>query len=187
MKSSKKYFSWCILCFSISILNAQYEIRPEKGYTPQIGIMVDMLEDLRNRITEMTRDLNQAETDFLFDDKANSIGAIIMHLAATEAYYQVQTLEERTWTTKEADFWSVAIDLGEQQRVELKGKPIQYYLNHWDKVRKKTLEGLKARGDEWFAANIDETMNNHWAWFHILEHSANHMGQIALVKNRLPE
>tara|TARA_Y100001972_G_scaffold128996_1_gene193300 strand:- start:1427 stop:1651 length:225 start_codon:yes stop_codon:yes gene_type:complete len=40
---------------------------------------------------------------------------------------------------------------------------------------------------EWFAANIDEGVNNHWVWFHVLEHSANHMGQIALVKNRLPK
>ncbi|MGK2862936.1 MAG: hypothetical protein ACSLE0_13455 [Chitinophagaceae bacterium] len=46
----------------------------------------------------------------------------------------------------------------------------------------KTLAGLKAIDDAWFAARIDESMNNHWAWFHILEHQANHMGQIALVK-----
>ncbi|WP_019668837.1 DUF664 domain-containing protein [Eudoraea adriatica] len=57
----------------------------------------------------------------------------------------------------------------------------------WDQVRKETLEGFKTKDDAWFAANIDEGVNNHWAWFHILEHSANHMGQIALVKSRLPE
>ncbi|PWL39899.1 hypothetical protein DKG77_03455 [Flagellimonas aquimarina] len=55
----------------------------------------------------------------------------------------------------------------------------------WNEAREKTLEDLKVRDDTWFAANIDENMKNHWAWFHILEHSANHMGQIALVKNRL--
>jgi hypothetical protein len=187
MKSKKKNFALIVLCFSFSIANAQYEIKPEKGYTPQIGIMVDMLEDLKYRIAEITQDLNQTETDYLFDAKANSIGAIIMHLVATEAYTQVETLEGRSWTDKEEELWGVAGGLGEKSRDILKGKPIKYYLDLWDQVREKTLEGLKAKDDVWFAASIDEGMNNHWAWFHVLEHSANHMGQIALVKNRLPK
>lgn len=187
MKTLRKNASLLVLCFSISFANAQYEIKPEEGFTPQIGIMVDMLEDLKNRISEMTRDLNLEETDYLFDEKANSIGALIMHLAATEVYYQVETLEERSWTVEEAEFWGAAGGLGHEQRDKLKGKPVEYYLELWDQVRKKTLEGLKVRDDAWFAANIDEGINNHWAWFHVLEHSANHMGQIALVKNRLPK
>jgi uncharacterized damage-inducible protein DinB len=187
MKSLKKNAAILILCFSLSLMNAQYEIKPEIGYTPQIGLMVDMLEDLKDRITEITSDLDQAETDYLFDAKANSIGAIIMHLVATEAYFQVETLEERIWTDEEAEFWGVATGLGEKYRDKLKEKPIKYYLDLWDQVREKTLEGLKTKDDAWFAASIDESMNNHWAWFHILEHSANHMGQIALVKNRLPK
>ncbi len=187
MKPKKKNAALLVLCFSLSLVNAQYEIKPEKGYTPQIGLMVDMLEELKDRITEDIRDLNQAETDYLFDDKANSIGAMIMHLVATEAYFQVETLEERTWTEEESEFWTIAGGLGAESRDKLKGKPIKFYLDLWDKVREKTLEGLKIKDDAWFAATMDESMNNHWAWFHILEHQANHMGQIALVKKRLPE
>lgn len=187
MEAKKKLVLLLFLCFSVSLMNAQYEIKPEKGYTPQIGIMVDMLEELKDRITEDIRDLNQKETDYLFDDKANSIGAIIMHLAATEAYCQVETLEDRTWTDEEIEFWVISAGLGADAREKLKGKPIMYYLDLWNQVRQKTLAGLKNKDDAWFAANIDESMNNHWAWFHVLEHEANHMGQIALAKKRLPE
>ena len=187
MKSLSKSTILIILLFSCSLAQAQYEIKPVEGYTTQIGFMVDMLEDLKNRITEMTQDLDQAETDYLFDDKANSIGALIMHLVANEAYYQVETLEGRSWTEEEAELWGVAGGLGEQSRADLKGKPIQYYLDLWDEVRAKTLVGLSKKDDAWFAANIEEGVNNHWVWFHVMEHSANHMGQIALVKNRLPE
>ncbi len=187
MKSLKNCVLLLLLCFSIPSLQAQYEIKPAEGYTTQIGVMVSMLEDLKNRITEMTKDLSQAETDFLFDPEANSIGALIMHVAANEAYYQVETLEGRQWTAEEVAFWSTAGGLTEGHREEIKGKPVQYYLDLWDEVRQKTLEGLKAKDDAWFAAFIDENVNNHWVWFHVMEHSANHMGQIALVKNRLPE
>ncbi len=122
----------------LTFLNAQHEIIPEKGYTPQIGVMVDMLEDLKDRIMELTRDLDQMETDYLFDDKANSIGAIIIHLVATEAYHQVETLEGRTWTDEEAEFWGIAGGLGEKSRDKLKGKPIKYYLDLWDQEFAKT-------------------------------------------------
>ena len=48
------------------------------------------------------------------------------------------------------------------------------------------LEGLKDKDDAWFSSKIDENMNTHWAWFHVLKHTAGHHGQIALVKKRLP-
>lgn len=171
----------------LTLAHAQYEIKAEAGYSPQIGTMVDMLEDLKGRIAELTRDLTQAETDYLFDDDANSIGSLIMHLVATEAYYQVQTLEGQSWTDEESAVWMVAGELNEKSSEHLKGKPVKYYLELWDDVRTKTLEGLKTKDDAWFAADADEGINNHYVWYHVLEHSANHMGQIALVKNRLPE
>jgi len=186
MKRLKTGIAFVVFFTGLTFTQAQYEINPEAGYSPQIGTMVDMLEDLKSRIEEMTRELTQAETDYLFDGDANSIGALIMHLAATEAYYQVETLEGRSWNDEEAAVWMVGGELNEKTREQLQGKPIAYYLELWDEVRKKTLEGLKAKDDAWFAADIDEGINNHYAWYHVLEHSANHMGQIALVKNRLP-
>ncbi|MEX0288476.1 MAG: DinB family protein [Flavobacteriaceae bacterium] len=187
MKASKKFLTLLVLSLAFTLGNAQHQIIPEKGFTPQIGIMVDMLEEIKDLVTEQVRELNQEQTDFLFDEKANSIGAIVMHMVATEAYIQTETLEGRRWTEEEAKFWSVAGGLGDESREKIKGKPIKYYLDLWDEVRKKTLAGLKTKDDAWFAANVDEGMNNHWAWFHILKHGANHRGQIALVKSRLPE
>lgn len=187
MKSLKTNILVLALCFSFSLVNAQYEIKPKEGYTPQIGFMVDMMEELKERIIADVKDLTQAETDYLFDDQANTIGALIMHLAANEAYYQVETLEERQWTPEEKEFWGIAGGLGKESREKLKGKPIKYYLDLWQEVREKSLKGLKARDDAWFATNIDEGINNHWVWFHVMEHQANHMGQIASIKNRLPK
>jgi hypothetical protein len=108
-----------------------------------------------------------------------------MHLAATESYYQVQTLEERSWTVEEQKFWVLGGELGDESRSQLKGKPIQHYLDLWSEVRTRSLEGLKERDDEWFEAEIEEGINNHYAWYHVMEHSANHMGQISLIKNKL--
>ena len=187
MKLPKLFLLIACVCIMSIPINAQYITEPAEGYTPQIGIMVDMLEEIKALIEEDVRDLSQEETDFLMDDQANSIGAMLMHIAATEAYIQTETIEGRTWTDEEREFWSVAGGLGDNSREHIKGKPISHYLELWDQVRAKTLEGLKTKDDAWFAASIDENMNTHWAWFHILKHTTGHMGQIALVKKRLPK
>ena len=175
------------LSLFLSNLNAQYEIKIPEGYSPQIGAMVSMMEDIKNRITADVSELSQEQVDYMFDERANSIGALLMHIIANEAYYQVESLEGRKWTAEEAEFWSVAGSLGPKSQQEVKGKPVQYYLDLWNEVRAKSLEGLKSRDDAWFAAQIDDGVNLHWVWFHVLEHSSSHMGQISLVKNRLPE
>lgn len=179
-----------LICLLLAIslpARAQNEIVPIEGYSTQIGIMVFMLDDMKDRITNDVKELSQEQTDFLFDDKANSIGAIIMHLIATEAYYQTETLEGRPWTEEEKKRYSTAGGLGAESREGFKGKPIQYYLDLWDEVRKKSHKGLKEKDDQWFADQIDEGINNHYVWYHVLEHAASHMGQISLIKARLPE
>ncbi len=187
MKSLKKNATLLIVCFSLSLVNAQHEMKPVEGYSPQIGLMVYMLEDLKDRITEQVKDLDQSQTDFLYDEDANSIGALVMHLVSTEAYYQIETLEGRQLTEDEQKRLGVAGGLNDESKKILKGKPIQHYLDLWDKVRQKTLAGLKTKDDEWFASQIEEGINFHWVWYHVMEHSANHMGQIGTIKNRLPE
>ncbi len=168
-------------------LKAQGELKSVEGYTPQIGLMVYMLEDLKDRITEQVKDLDQTQTDYLYDEDANSIGGLIMHLVSTESYYQVATLEGRDWTEEERKGYGIAGELNEKVKGMLQGKPIQFYLDLWDEVRAKTLQALKTKDDAWFASNIEEGLNYHYIWYHVMEHSANHMGQIATIKNRLPK
>lgn len=163
-------------------------IKQEKGYTPNIGVVVSMLDDLKRRVTRSVVNLSTDETDFLLDDDANRIGAMILHLAATEAYYQKFTIENRRFTGEEAAKWNVAQNLGAPARETLKGQPIQYYLDIWDKVREETHSLLKTKDDEWFAEKVNgSSMNNHWAWYHVMEHQANHMGQIRFILGRMPE
>jgi len=167
---------------------AQNTIKPMKGYDHDIGNMVAMLENLRTRIIMSTQELNQEQTDFLLDEKANRIGAMIVHLAATEVYYQTLTFENRGFNKEEEKQWGTALGLGEEAREEFVGKPIRFYLEIWEATRAKTLELLKTKNDKWFADKIKGgQVNNQWAWFHVMEHQANHMGQINMLKSRLPE
>ena len=70
-------------------------IYPVKGYSPQIGILVAMLNNLSERVEKAVKGMDKRGLDFLLDERANSIGALVLHLAAAEAYYQVYTFENR--------------------------------------------------------------------------------------------
>lgn len=175
-----------ILCTCGPAQMRAQKILPEKGYSPQIGVVVAMLEDLKRRVTRSVANLSVEETDFLLDEKANRIGAMIYHLAATEKYYQRYTFEGTGYLAEDAN-WEFAQNLGTPARKELQGKPIRYYLDLWDEVRAETLRQLKTKDDKWFnkKAGSSRQMNNHWAWYHVMEHQANHMGQIRLILGRM--
>lgn len=166
--------------------NAQLEIKPVKGYSNDIGNMVAMLDDLKGRVTQSVSGLDQKSTDFLLDENANRIGAMIMHLAATEVYYQKYTFEGRQFNEEENKKWGAALSLGDAGRESLKGQPISYYLGIWDEVRAETKRLLKEKDDKWFA-KTNGRVNNHWAWYHVMEHQGNHMGQIRLILGRISD
>lgn len=169
-----------------STIQAQNRIETIKGYSPQIGTTLSMMDDLKRRVTSSVIELNQEETDFLLDEDANRIGAMIMHLAATEKYYQLFTFENRGFNKEERKKWNTALSLGQSGRDALKGKPIDYYLDIWNEVRAETKRLLKTKDDTWFDAKVKgSSMNNHWAWYHVMEHQANHMGQIRLIVKRI--
>jgi uncharacterized damage-inducible protein DinB len=182
MKKSALLLVVFLVC---SPLFSQSEIKPPKGYSQDIGNMISMLDNLKQRVERNVLNLDQAGTDFLLDENANSPGAIIYHLAATEAYYQAYTFEGRGFNGEERKKWDTALNLGEKARNEFKGKPIRYYLDLYDAVRKKTKELLKTKDDKWFAKKASGNMTNHWAWFHVMEHQANHMGQLAMITKRI--
>ncbi|KAA6464524.1 DUF664 domain-containing protein [Acidobacteria bacterium AB60] len=168
---------------------------PRAGFTPQIGSFVSMLTWMReqNGVLSATKGLTQADLDALFDANANTIGALMLHLAATETYYQLHTFEGMKWNSWGEDIkkkWDAAMDLGDAGRKEIKGHDREYYVGILHEVREKTLAEFRKRDDAWLLA-VDKTFpwgptNNLCKWFHVCEHEAHHTGQIALLRKRLP-
>jgi len=146
-----------------------------------------IVEDLKHRVEKAVENLSQYELDHLHDEKANRIGALVMHLAAAEAYYQVFTFEGRGFNDEEKKKWDAALNLDQAGRDKFKGKNVQYYLDIYNKVREKTISELKKRDDKWFE-EVQMTYNwtNQYCWFHVMEHQSSHLGQILFLKKRIP-
>jgi GH15 family glucan-1,4-alpha-glucosidase len=69
------------------------------------------------------RFLTKQDLDYLFDAHANSIGALLLHLAATETYYQMNTFQGTKWDTwpdAVKQKWDPAMNLGDLGRKTIK-------------------------------------------------------------------
>jgi len=168
---------------------------PRPGYSPQIGVFVSQLTWMRdaNGGLSATKGLSQADLDVLFVQTANSIGALMLHLAATETYYGMHTFDGMKWDSwpdAVKQKWDPAMNLGDAGRKSIKGHDRDYYVSILHEVRAKTLAEFAKRDDAWLLA-VDKTWpwgptNNLCKWFHVCEHEAHHTGQIALLRKRLP-
>jgi uncharacterized damage-inducible protein DinB len=175
-----------------------YLIGPKDGFSPHIGTMLSMMSMMRAWVVRQVKDLSVEELDFQLDDQSNSIGAMLMHLAATEKYYQLNTFENIPWGEWDGsvkDEWEVASVLGVNAREIIKGNNIDFYLEKLESVRKHTIEKFREQDDEWLMISepffpisrgvLGET-NNYAKWFHVCEHESNHNGQIKFIKSRFP-
>jgi len=170
-----------------------HEFGKRPGYTNEISILVSMMNWMRDTVLREVSNSTTKELDFLLDDDSNSIGAMLMHLTATERYYQLNTFEEVKRKDVMYDvkdkMWDAASSLGDKGRETFKGLPASFYIDKMTEVREFTLNELKNQDDAWLYKSVpffgNQPTNNYCKWFHVVEHESNHNGQIRMVKKRV--
>jgi hypothetical protein len=87
---------------------------------------------------------------------------LLLHLAATETYYQMNTFEKikwDSWPDAVKQKWDPAMNLGDAGRKTLEGNELGYYLDALRETREKSLAEFRKRDDAWLMA-VDQT----WPW-----------------------
>jgi hypothetical protein len=167
-------------------------VGPQPGFTPEIGTLTSMLAFTREQVVHNVKDPSQQDLDFLLDANANTIGALLLHLAATETYFQMNTfsgMKWGSWSDEVKKKWDIPMNLGEPARKAIKGNSLDYYLDALHQVREKSLAEFRRCDDKWLATLVTEgdfSANNYAKWFHVAEHESNHDGQIKFLKRRVP-
>ena len=170
-----------------------YMIGPQEGFAPQIGALLSTMTMMRTWVVQGVKDLTTEQLDFQIDDKSNSIGAMLLHLAATERYYQLNTFNEMEWGSWDDEIkkeWDIPMGMGAEGREKIKGNEISYYLDKLEEVREMTKIEFAKRDDAWIQKAEpffeNKPTNNYCKWFHVCEHESNHNGQIKFIKKRFP-
>ena len=157
------------------------------GYAPHISRLICMMEYSRMVTLHSVKKLTVKELDFQIDSKSNSIGALLLHIASTDYYYQKLTFEKRELTEEENKTWLASAKLGELGRNEIKGNDLNFYLEKLNEIRNPIYELMKEKDDSWLETNIkigELESNYYYLWFHVFEDEINHRGQINFIKKR---
>lgn len=166
------------------------KINELKDYTPQIGHLISMMEYARYTTLDAVQGLEVDELDFLHSENSNSIGALLFHIAAVEFGFQIETFDEREPNEQEVRDWGAAYELGDWGRKEIKGNPLEFYLDKLNKVRMRTLKEFQKRSDDWlYIEQMWEKWksNNYFIWFHMMEDEINHRGQIRVQRKLISQ
>jgi hypothetical protein len=166
-------------------------IHPVPGYSPQIGVLVATLQCCRATTIRWVQDLTIQQLDHLWDESANTIGALLLHMAAIEAAYQEYTFMGRNILDNPERIakWEVPMYLDEPARQQIKGHPIDDYLAELQAIRELTLTQFRQYDDDWLWLESpwnDAIANNYWMWYHVYEDEINHRGEISWLKSRIP-
>ena len=158
------------------------------GFTPQIARLVSMMNYVRHTTLYAVEGLTVHELDYLNDPESNSIGSLLLHIAAAEVGYQAATFDKRELNDEEKHEWGIALALGEKARQEINGHDLDHYLHKLEQVRTKTLAELAIRDDQWLDEQTPlgsgNRVNNYFKWFHVFTHEVNHRGQIRLLRRQ---
>lgn len=167
-----------------------YLVTDIPGYTPNISRLICMMNYARQVTLHSVNGLTVKELDHIFDDKSNSIGALLLHIASVEYFYQKFTFEERDLTEEENSKWIAALDLGEKGQKEIRGNDLDHYINILSELRNRTYELLKGKDDAWLEKKVSygkTEANNYHLWFHVFEDEINHRGQISWLRKRIKD
>lgn len=147
-----------------------------------------MMNYVRLTTVDAVAGLTVEQLDYVHDTESNSIGALLMHIAAAEAGYQAATFHGRGLNDEEKRRWGAALDLGGRGSREIRGHELPHYLALLEQVRSQTLTELGGRDDAWLDEETrfgsGQRINNYFKWFHVLGHEINHRGQIRWLRTR---
>lgn len=169
-------------------------LEPVADVSVGIGFYLSGMEEVRGQLRKAVKDLSNEEVAARFTPNAHSIGQLILHNAEAEWWWIQCVVAELKLDEDEAKreaYWDILLD----EEFAAKGYSAGFCMNEIDRVRTVCLETLKKLTDEdldrYFGwdkqdgTRIEKTLR--WILHHLIDHEAQHKGQILMLKRLLRE
>ena len=166
-----------------------YFIDAQPPYSPHIGALVQMMAYARSTTLQAVESMSVAELDATAPGFSNSAGMLLAHIAATDRLYQLASFENRDpFEAPDYAPYQGAMTFGWKGE-KVQGRSLESLLTELEETRAQTLSQLAQRDDDWLASALTAPgfgdMNQHWAWFHVMEDEVSHRGQIRILRKAL--
>jgi len=162
-------------------------LEPAPGYPPLVGRFVAMTKDARSRLLRDLADLTPDELDATLPWAPNSVGTLLYHIAAIELdwVYADLLLEE----FPEAAFEWFPVDVRDDGGTL--SPVVDTPTHHFERlawVRERLLEALGTLEDNDLDLSRhegEESVGVSWILHHLMQHEAEHRGQIGELRAAL--
>jgi uncharacterized damage-inducible protein DinB len=168
------------------------DLRPVSGHAPRIGLFLAQMEDVRTVTKRYIEDLKPEQLSWHPNPKVESIGTLLLHIAAVEFSWILEDIFGRPMGAE----WEIAFPIRAGMS-QVSGQPLLYFSDKLDAVRGEVRSALATLTD----ADLDRVIipqdsgvsaeekpgyTIRWILHHLVEHEAHHRGQIAVMKRLLP-
>ncbi|MDX1691483.1 MAG: DinB family protein [Acidimicrobiia bacterium] len=165
-------------------------LTPFEGYTRQVGRFVAMLADGRSRLRRDLETLDESQLDRTLPWQPNSIGTLLYHVAAIELDWTFADIRETTQFPDGTSDWFPTTVREEGGRLSPVSDSLQGHLDRLAWTREHLLVTLGRLTDDdldRIVTNADDGSTNGIAWIlhHLIQHEAEHRGQIGEIRAAL--
>ncbi len=172
----------------------QQTLKPVSGVAEQIGFYLAGLEEVRNQMREAVKDLSNEENSRNLIPGVHSIGQLILHCGEAEWWWIHCVVAEKRLDEEEAKreaHWDVLLD----EDFTSKGYSAEFCIAEIGKITARSKGVLESLQDHdlgrYFGWEKDDgtriEKSLRWILHHLIDHEAQHKGQILMLKRLLRE
>lgn len=166
-------------------------LSPAAGVPREIGLCLSGMDEVREQLCAAVGVMSTADIGRCAVSGAHSIGALVLHIGEAEWWWMQCVVSHHKLTDEnaKAPFWDV---LKEPDRVANNGYSAEFCLREAARIRAQTREVLVKFADDdldrVFTFERDgntSDLNLRWILHHLIDHEAQHKGQILMLKRLL--
>ena len=163
-------------------------LTPHPGLSTNIGYYLSGMEEVRSQVVAAVKDIPDdliGKPAFL---GAHSIGGLVLHIGEAEWFWMQMVVSghQLTEEDKKAACWDILDDV---DAVTRHGYTTDFCLQEVEKIRNQTRDVLFSYNDKDLERTINYERqgyptehNLRWILHHLIDHEAQHKGQILMLK-----
>jgi uncharacterized damage-inducible protein DinB len=161
-------------------------VDPLNGYTLQVGVWLWAFENSRKRTHRVLKEFNPGLLEWVPTWGGNSISTLLYHLAAIEVdWLFTDILEKEPFPPEIEALFPHDVRLPNGHLTPIEGEPLNDHLQRLVVVRSYFLNSFREISDDDFLrvrSFSDYDVTPQWTIHHLMQHEAEHRGQIMAIK-----